>query len=259
MKLTGRTVLITGGTSGIGLEFARRLLAMGNTVVVTGRREAALAQVRAKLPGVVALQSDAADPLAVASLRDAVLRQHPALDVLIHCAGIMHKVDLQKVKNLHEVTREIETDLNGTIWTNLAFLDHLRSRPEAALVNVSSGLAFVPLAIAPVYSAAKAGVHAFTKCLRLQMQNTKVKVIELAPPATDTPLIGGEFTEVDQGGLTPMPVATLVERALQGIQRGKTEIRPGMANALKVLARIVPNRAPGLIGGAAVKVMLEQN
>jgi uncharacterized oxidoreductase len=184
-----------------------------------------------------------------------VLQDHPALDVVIHCAGIMRKLDLQKAADFVDVTREIETNLNGTIWANLAFLDHLRTRPDAMLVNVSSGLAFVPLAVAPIYSAAKAGPHAYTQSLRLQLKDTHISVVELAPPSTDTPLFYGDFTKIDTGGLKPMRVDAMVTKAIRGMERGQTEIRPCLANVLKLLGRIAPNTAVHMAGNAAVDAM----
>ncbi|WP_144161329.1 SDR family oxidoreductase [Paraburkholderia sp. BCC1885] len=255
MKMNGRTILITGGSSGIGLEFARQLLARGNTVIVTGRRETALAEARSKLSGLQTVSSDSSNPDAIRALRETVLRDHPALDVVIQCAGLMRKLDLRKTTDFLDVTREIETNLNGTIWTNLAFLDHLRAMPEAMLVNVSSGLAFVPMAVAPIYSAAKAGLHAYTQSLRLQLKNTRIRVVELAPPATDTPLFYGDFNKVDTGGVKPMSVETMVEKAIRGMENGQTEIRPGLANVLKLLGRIAPNAAVNMTSKAAVEAM----
>ena len=173
----------------------------------------------------------------------------PALNVLINCAGMMRKIDLQKASlNLEDVTREIETNLNGTIWMDLQFLPHLKHQANAAIVNVSSGLAFVPMPISPVYSASKAAIHAFTLSLRVQLKNTSVKVFELAPPGTDTPLFRGDFTQEDVGSLKPMSVQMLAKRAIAGVNRDVLEIRPGLANALKLGSRIAPKFMLSQIG-----------
>ena len=119
------------------------------------------------------------------------------------------------------------------------FLPHLKSRKGALIVNVSSGLAFVPMSIAPVYSATKAALHSYTQSLRVQLKGTGVTVIELAPPGVETPLFRSEFAEEmkDQKG---MDVSVLVQRAIAGIEAGKLEIRPGLANVLKLMSRVAP-------------------
>src|SRR6202000_2975176 len=122
-----------------------------------------------------------------------VLADLPALDVVINNAGIMRNLDLNQPRELDDVTREIDILLCGPIQVSQQFLPHLKSRDEALIVNVSSGLAFIPFTPSPVYSAAKAGLHAFTQCLRAQLEGTSVRVVELAPPGTDTQLFWGEF------------------------------------------------------------------
>ena len=239
MKLVHRTVLITGGTSGIGLELARQLLQRGNTVVVTGRDQVKLANVAQALPGIHTFQSDVSDPEAIMALHEAVLSRFPALDVLVNNAGIMRNIKLNEERDLVDLTREIEVDLSGPVRMIQQFLPHLRTRPGALIVNVSSGLAFIPLPAAPVYCAAKAGLHSFTQSLRLQLQGTGVRVVELAPPGVETPLFRGEFA-AETRGQKPMSVQVLATRAIAGIEAGKLEIRPGLANVLKAMSRVAP-------------------
>ena len=249
MQMTSNTILITGGSSGIGFELARQLVALGNTVAITGRDTTNLEAAQASLPGLRIFRSDVSDPKAIPALCERVVADLPALNVLINCAGIMRKIDLQKASlNLEDVTREIETNLNGTIWMDLQFLPHLKRQGNAAIVNVSSGLAFVPMPISPVYSASKAAIHAFTLSLRVQLKNTSVKVFELAPPGTDTPLFWGDFTREDVGGLKPMSVEMLAKRAIAGVKKDVLEIRPGLANALKLGSRIAPKFMLSQIG-----------
>ncbi len=120
-----------------------------------------------------------------------------------------------------------------------AFLPGLKARPDALIVNVSSGLAFVPFPLSPLYSAAKAGIHAYIRCLRAQLLQSNVRVVELAPPGTETPLFRGEF-EKEMKGQKAMDVQALVKQTIVGIESGKTEIRPGLSNILYVLSRIAP-------------------
>lgn len=239
MKLQGRTVLITGGTSGIGLELARRLLERGNTVAVTGRDSAKLDEVRRSLPAIHVFQSDVGDPAAIAALHADVLMKLPALDVLVNNAGILRNLDLNDPRDLADVAREIEINLRGPIQMTQQFLTHLKTRGDALIVNVSSVLAFIPFAMSPIYSAAKAGIHAFTQCLRVQLAGSGVAVVELVPPGTETPLFRRAFAH-ELMGQRRMDVKILVEKAIAGIESGEEEIRPGLANVLKTMSRLAP-------------------
>lgn len=228
MKLTGHTVLVTGGTSGIGAALAAELTRRGNTVLVTGRG--------ADAP----YRCDVREPASVDALLARVREEHPRLDMLVNNAGVMNKLDLQKPIG-EEALEEIETNLTGTIRMVLRFLPLLRAQPEAAIVNVSSGLAFAPYPIAPIYGATKAAVHSFTQSLRVQLGRTNVKVFELVPPAVDTPL-NHKFAAELKG--TPLiTTEALVREAVRGIEKDRLEIRVGFANVARIMSRL----APGLI------------
>ena len=250
MNLAGNTILITGGSSGIGLELARRL-ANDNTVLITGRDAARLDAVSAELKNVRTFQSDASDPRAIASLYDSVTREFPALNVLINNAGIMRKLNLRDgSKELEDICREIEINLSGPIRMVKQFLPHLERQRSAAIMNVTSGLAFVPFPISPVYSATKSGLHAFTQALRVQLRGTRVQVFELAPPGTETPLFRGDFDATDMGGVKGMAVEQLGKLALRGLQKDVLEIRPGQSNALRILSRVAPQFALNVLAKA---------
>jgi uncharacterized oxidoreductase len=189
MRIDSNTILITGGTSGIGLELSSQLMELGNTVLITGRDASKLAAAKKKLPDIHTFQSDVADPTAIVDLYCDVTAQFPALNILINNAGIMRKINLHNAgSDLQDVTSEIAINLSGAIHMVMQFLPHLKRQKNAAIVNVSSGLAFVPFPISPIYGATKAGMHSFTQSLRIQLKNSKVKVFELAPPLTNTPL-----------------------------------------------------------------------
>ena len=239
MKLSQRTILVTGGTSGIGLELARQLLARDNVVIVTGRDPQRLADARRAVPGLQGIVSDVADVDAIARLHDEVLAHFPTLDVLVNNAGVMRNLDLARERAPADVTREIDINLRGPLQMIQQFLPHLRTRHEAAIVNMTSGLAFVPLAISPIYSAAKAGLHAYTRALRVQLAGSAVKVFEIAPPPVETPLMHGEF-EANLKGSRGMAPELLARQAIAGIERGRAEIRPGLANVLKAMSRVAP-------------------
>ncbi len=239
MKHTGKTILITGGTSGIGLELARELVKRGNTVIVTGRDQGRLDAARQALPGLHVFQSDVSDPEAITELRGQVLARFPDLDVLVNNAGIMRNLNLNQDRDLVDVTREIEINLCGPVRMVQSFLPHLKTRKDALIVNVSSGLASIPLPVSPVYCATKAAIHSFSQSLRAQLRGTGVTVAELAPPAVETPLFRGEFQE-EMKGEKPMDVKVLARKAITGIEAGKLEIRPGLSNILKTMSRVAP-------------------
>src|SRR6202047_1813804 len=240
MKLTSNTILITGGGSGIGYELTKQLTALGNTILITGRNQAQMDRAKAAFPKIHTFRSDVSDPKAIATLYEEVTKQFPELNILINNAGIMRKINIHdKAGSLEDITREIEINLSGPIRMVKQFLPHLKTKSEAAIMNVSSGLAFVPLPISPVYCATKAGLHSFTESLRVQLKNTKVKVFELAPPATQTGLLGA-FNSEDMKGVSIMKLEDMVKVAVKGMQTDRFEIRPGQANQLKMMSRIAP-------------------
>ena len=240
MKTNGNTILITGGSSGIGFEFAKQLLSRGNTVIVTGRDEKKLQKIKAQLPGVHVIKSDVSQPAEIESLRMRVLAEFPKLNVLVNNAGIMHTINMHDGGvDLESLTQEIDINLKGPIRMAKAFLPHLKNQAEAAIVNVTSGLAFVPLPISPVYCATKAGLHSFSLSLRVQLKNTQVKVFEVAPPATATELLS-DMNQEDMKGVAIMKVDDMVEASIKGIEADQLEIRPGQANALKFMSRFAP-------------------
>lgn len=240
MKLEHRTILITGGTSGIGHEFARQLLERGNTVIVTGRDEQKLEDSRRALPGAHTVRSDAGDPEAIEELHADVLERFPGLDVLVNNAGIMRNLKLAQNRSLADVTREITINLCGPVQMVQQFLPHLSTRSDALIVNISSGLAFLPLPAAPIYCATKAAIHSYTQSLRVQLKGTTVTVIEVAPPGTETPLFRGEF-EQEMKGEKAMDPQELIRQTIAGIEAGKAEIRPGVANLLRLMSRVAPS------------------
>lgn len=240
LQLVNNTILITGGASGIGLELVKQLSALNNTILITGRDLLKLEKAKKLYPQIHIFQSDVSDPKAVVALFDKVTKEFPDLNILINNAGIMKTINLHdKADDLVELTKEIDTNLYGPIRMTKKFLPHLKTKQAAAIMNVSSGLAFVPLPTSPVYCATKAAIHSFTLSLRVQLKNTKVKVFELAPPATQTELLG-EFDPADMKGISIMKVEKMVEEALHGMKVNQLEIRPGQSNQLKLMSRMAP-------------------
>jgi len=189
MNLTGNTILITGGGSGIGLGLAQQFHKLGNQVIVAGRRKDVLDSVAAANPGIKAIVLDTADPASIASVVKTITADYPTLNVLLNNAGIMRPEDLQMGK-VADAEAIVATNLLGPIRLTAALIPHLLERPEATILNVSSGLAFVPLAMTPTYCATKAAIHSYTQSLRYQLQHTPIRVLEIIPPWVATELMG---------------------------------------------------------------------
>ncbi|MFZ0591012.1 MAG: SDR family NAD(P)-dependent oxidoreductase [Bryobacteraceae bacterium] len=252
MNLTGRTILITGGSAGIGLAFALKFVELGNEVIVTGRRQAVLDEVKAKYPKLHTIQSDVADPVQVAALAARVKADFPKLDVLMNNAGIMiHKNLKAPAADLAELMAEMNINVGGVIGMTSAFIDILTAN-KGTLINVSSALAFVPLPSAPIYSATKAAIHSYTQSLRSQLEETGVEVIELMPPAVKTDMTG-DLPEGD--GITLMTTDELVKQSFASFKAGALEIRPGQAKQLALMRRLAPNFINGQLWKASKRLV----
>jgi uncharacterized oxidoreductase len=252
MKLTGRTILITGGSAGIGLAFALKFVELGNEVIVTGRRQAVLDNVKAKYPKLHIIQSDVADPAQIATLAARVTAQFPKLDVLVNNAGIMIYKNLKApAADPAGLMTEMNINVGGVIGMTSAFIDILTAN-KGTVINVSSALAFVPLPSAPIYSATKAAIHSYTQSLRFQLEETGVEVIELMPPAVKTDLTG-DLPEGD--GITLMTTDELVKQSFASFKAGALEIRPGQAKQLALMRRLAPDFINGQLWKASKKLV----
>lgn len=209
MKTTGNTILITGGTSGIGLGLALRFHQAGNKVIIAGRRKGLLDAITAEHPGVEGLVLDVTDPASIAGAHETVTRAHPELNVLVNMAGIMLPEDVRDPGFLAIAESTVGTNLLGPIRILAAFVPFLVKQPDAAVINVSSGLAFVPHPISPTYSATKAALHSFTEALRVQLADTPVQVLELVPPAVRTTLMGQQDSE------SAMPLEDFLDETME--------------------------------------------
>jgi uncharacterized oxidoreductase len=237
MKLTGRTILITGGSAGIGLAFAVKFLELGNDVIVTGRRQAVLDAVKAQHPKLHTIQSDIADPAQVAALAARLKWDFPKLDVLMNNAGVGVAKNLTApADDLAGLLTEMEINVGGVIRMTSALIDILTAN-QGTVINVSSALAFVPVPAMPIYSATKAAVHSYTQSLRFQLEESGVEVIELMPPAVQTNMT----SEFDEAGISTITTEELVKQSFAALRAGKPEIRPGQSNLLAFMRRLAPN------------------
>ena len=191
MKITGNTILITGGGSGIGRGIAEAFHKLGNKVIIAGRRKQVLEDTTAANPGMSSVILNIEDPANIREVAAKLATDYPALNVVIHNAGIMRRENLlAQPADLADVEATITTNLLGPIRLTAALLPQLQKQPHATIVTVTSGLAFVPLALTPTYCATKAAIHSYTESLRYQLKSTNIEVVELAPPYVQTELMG---------------------------------------------------------------------
>lgn len=218
MKLSNRTVLITGGSGGIGLGLAEEFFRAGSNVIICGRDILKLKKAEKNYPGLKALQYDVGDALEREKLAAEILSDFPELDILINNAGIQHYTDLKTgYEGIVSIRNEITTNLISVIELTALFISHLMKKPSAAIINVGSGLAFMPMPGTPVYSATKAALHTYTLVLRRQLSETGVKVIEVIPPMVDTDLNrqGREQAKLKYRGISVNEYIPTVVRGLE--------------------------------------------
>lgn len=242
MKTKGNAILITGGATGIGFALTETLVNAGNTVIICGRREAKLKEAKNKLPQIMTKVCDVSKEKEREALFIWVKDNYPDLNVLINNAGIQRMVNLKKgTKELFTGENEIETNLVAPIYLSAYFIPWFLKKKEAAIINVSSGLGFVPIAAMPVYCATKAAVHSFTISLRHQLKNTSIKVFEIVPPAVDTEL--GKGTTADESeGYRGIPPTVVTEATIKALVKNEYEIIVGEAKGLVRGARTNPER-----------------
>ena len=238
MELKSKTIIITGGTSGIGLEMAQRLVAMGNTVIVTGRNQEKLQQLRESHPQLHAYALEVTDLASVESFYRQVVTDFPKVSVVINNAGVMQAVTFAN-QPAAGITEEVIVNLAGPILMTQVFLPHLMRQPESAVLNVTSGIAYFPFERAPIYSASKLGLHSYTQSLRKQLRGTSVRVFELAPPRTTQPMFHG--TEEDNRRVNRIPemsVPDVVSAMISGIRKNRLTILPGMSKLLRIVGKV---------------------
>ncbi len=240
MKLTGNIILITGGHEGIGLAMTKAFSKAENTVIICGRKDAELQSAKSDNDNIIIKHCDLTQQSKRDELVQWTLQNYPALNVIINNAGIFEETDLLSDSfDFGKIDKQLTIDLHAPIELCLRFLPHLRKQPDAAIVNITSGLVYAREAGAPFYGVAKAGVHAFTQTARYQLRETKVKVFEVLPPLVDT---GGVSKQLDVeklgGSMSPEETA---DEILKGLSHDKEEIRIGSIKWLYAASRIAPD------------------
>ena len=244
MQLKGKTVLITGGTAGIGLEAAKQFLASGAKVIITGRNPPKLDEAKTRYPSLTAIRSDVANANDAQALFERV-KELGGIDILYNNAGVMSgplNLGTASDKHFEAAANEMNINYLGTLRLNNLFMEMLRSRKEAAIINTSSILSYVPLLLAPTYSASKAAVRFYTESLRehLRIANSSVKVFELLPPVVATEMADG----LEAKAITP---EHLVRALIDGIKKDKLTIRVGTTKLIYILNRLFPRLAFKLV------------
>ena len=242
MKTQGNAVLITGGATGIGFSLAEAFVKAGNQVVVCGRRETKLREAKTKLPQVYTKVCDLSKNDERRLLYEWARSNFNEVNILVNNAGIQRMIDLRKgINELSAGEDEIEVNLKACVHLSALFIPSFLKKKEAAIINVSSGLCFVPIAIMPVYCATKAAIHSFTLSLRYQLRDTSVKVFEVIPPTVDTELDKGVRAQRGQEdrGIPPVEVA---KATLKAVENDQYEVPIGMAENLRTGARTNPEQ-----------------
>jgi uncharacterized oxidoreductase len=229
MKTKGNTILITGGGTGIGLALAEQFFKAGNDVIICGRREEKLEEAKSRIPGIRYLVADVSSLEGREALVKKVISEFPSVNILVNNAGIQRLVDLkQGIEAVLATDNEIDVNLTAVIHLSAWFIPHLMKKQDAAIINISSGLGFIPLSFMPVYCATKAALHSFSQSLRYQLKKTPVKVFEIIPPIVDTDLDKGERERRGQKyrGIPPEEVAI---EAMKAIEKDEFEFAVGQA------------------------------
>lgn len=231
MKTTANTILITGGSSGIGLGFAREFNRLGNKIIICGRREDRLNEVKKEIPEIITRQCDVADTQQRVELFEWIKVNYPETNILINNAGIQLNSDITKAFDVNRIRSEVETNFVAPMHLSSLFTDLLKTKELSAIINISSGLAFAPLAFIPVYCATKAALHSYTLSFRHLVKNTSIKVFEIAPPSVDTELGQDrrDHASHSHGGIS---VAEFIKDAMEAILGDVYEVAIGQSKGL---------------------------
>lgn len=244
MKISGNTVLITGGASGIGLSIAKVFLENKNTVIICGRNINKLEQVKQEYPEIHTIQCDVSNQTEVTRMAEYLTLSFPSLNILINNAGIQHQYDFLKDDSaIQKIDEEIDINFGAVARLTKILLPNLVKSAEAAIINVSSFLGIVPKSSAPIYCATKAALHAFSKSLRYQLQRTPVKVFEIITPLVDTGMTRGR--EDNAGKISP---DILAREVFRNLGKDNYEIKPGRTKLVLFLNWIFPSLIQKVIG-----------
>jgi uncharacterized oxidoreductase len=235
LQWTGNTVLITGGSSGIGFELAKVLSEKGNKVIICGRSAEKLEKAKREIPSVHIVQCDVSLNSDCEKLFNWIIKQHPDCNMLINNAAYANHMDISNDDEfVNKAVHEMRTNFIAPVTLIRLFLPHLGMKKNSAVINVTTGLVYLPKAVEPIYCASKAALHSFTQTLRLQIKNLPIKVIEIFPPAVDTPFHQGRVPKI------AISVESAVKEIVAGLEKNKNEIRVAGSKLVYAISRIAP-------------------
>ena len=241
MELSNNTILLTGGTSGIGLELLRQFYNLGNKIIVASSSPDKLNNLHRHYPGVSTVVCDLGDTKAVRKLLAHCLNTYPEINILINNAGIQYRYDwLEEEDGFNKIAKELRVNLSSPLYLIYGLLPQLQKQKQAAIINVSSALAFHPKKSAPVYCASKAALHNLSKSLRYQLEGSSIKVFEIIPPMVDTPMTAGR----GKGKLSPKQLA---DEFMRNFRRNKYESNIGKTKLLRLIGRLYPKGADRIL------------
>lgn len=257
MNLSGNTILITGGGSGIGLALAKVFIQLNNRVIICGRNLEKLKTAKQKFPSVEIIQCDVSDENSVETLVREIQENYPDLNFLVNNAGIMKMWNIQhETTNIQEQKAEILINFFGTVQLTQSLIPQLLKQKKSFVLNVSSALAFAPMSAAPIYNAMKAAIHSYSISVRQQLQNTSIKIFEVLPAAIETQMAADmeKIIGIEDSGpkMSPEKLAALI---IRGLKNNAYEMRPGMANLLYHLHRFFPLLAQNMIRKQSDKIL----
>ncbi|MEO8533713.1 MAG: SDR family NAD(P)-dependent oxidoreductase [Flavobacterium sp.] len=233
MKKNGNTILITGGSAGIGLALAEKFLNEGNEVIICGRTKATLDKVQKRLPKINTIVADVSLQVGREVVTNEITNRFPKLNVLVNNAGIYSITDFNDTNYISNLEAQLATNLVAPIALMQQLLPILEKVSEATVVNITSGYVFIPSAQSSGYSASKSGLRAITQGLRFKLRNSKIKVVEVIPPAVDTQMNKGKNLDL-------MTTAQFAERTFKGLVNNQEEIVIGISKVGKLLSRLAP-------------------
>jgi uncharacterized oxidoreductase len=251
MKLHDQTILITGGSSGIGLAFANEL-SQNNTIIICGRDNNKLDDAKKNNSALNIIQCDVSDENSIKVLVENLTHRFPNLNVLINNAGVMN---IHEVKNnslpFDNQKEEVKTNILATISLSDKLIPHFIKQKEAAIINVTSGLAYMPFELAPVYTATKAAIHSYSQSMRIALKNTPISIIEILPPMVDTNMSEG----LEMPGIKKISAQKMVNFCIKKIEKGKKEIQPGSSAMMIRMYKLFPNMTSKMMSKMAPKVL----
>lgn len=244
MVLENNTILITGGSSGIGLEMAKRFLHNKNKVIICGRSNEKLERAKKSIHGLYIFECDLSQQSECKKLAKWIKEEHPGCNILINNAALAHTAIFSEDENIAEKAEvEIRTNLTAPILLSKFFIPIIEQNPNPKIINITTGLIYAPKTAYPIYNATKAGLHLFTQVLRLQLKASPISIVEVLFPAVDTPWHKGNPPKF------AIPVEGAVKEMLDKLEKGGTEIKIGKVKLLYLISRIAPSLALKIING----------